>query len=418
MTRKPIGLSQGRRRLRAAATLVLSLIFLIVATAIALPRAKEWRSAASTAVWGATLPRRVSLAMAHPVEFSGGWAIPTGKIRQCPDLGAQSGRPASSLWAALSDSSASAGKKPGRFAPSSALSLVRTCIEGEQAEQNDQAQHWLEANQRTLSGARSRFDGRLSSSPFEVSDGPRVIHGQIVSSASPALAASRQSSAGQRPVAVCVSGLSMQMDYCSWSAANILAPQGWTTVVFDPVGIAPASSSTGGTMSDMSAVTEERDLTAVLRYLRSQQWVDSGRIALVGGSQGGLASVLETHDHPRWVWRLALAYPAVQLSGLVRSIFGRQSVIPHQIKRGAFSLGRRYATDLWNLDPWGYLPTISQKTLIVQGTADKIVDPSVSYRAAGSIPDARLVLIEGAGHGLDDSSRTVGMARVAQFLQE
>jgi pimeloyl-ACP methyl ester carboxylesterase len=49
-------------------------------------------------------------------------------------------------------------------------------------------------------------------------------------------------------------------------------------------------------------------------------------------------------------------------------------------------------------DPLGRQRRITQPTLIVQGTADQVVNPVNAELLAGLIPDARLRYLEGAGH--------------------
>jgi pimeloyl-ACP methyl ester carboxylesterase len=50
----------------------------------------------------------------------------------------------------------------------------------------------------------------------------------------------------------------------------------------------------------------------------------------------------------------------------------------------------------WDAD--GRLAQISAPTLVVAGTADAVVDPRNARLLADAIPNARLELIDGAGH--------------------
>jgi 3-oxoadipate enol-lactonase len=49
-------------------------------------------------------------------------------------------------------------------------------------------------------------------------------------------------------------------------------------------------------------------------------------------------------------------------------------------------------------NPLGRQRRITQPTLIVQGTADKVVDPGNAEVLAGLVPDARMQRFHGAGH--------------------
>ena len=49
-------------------------------------------------------------------------------------------------------------------------------------------------------------------------------------------------------------------------------------------------------------------------------------------------------------------------------------------------------------NPLGRQRRITQPTLIIQGTADQVVDPGNADVLAGLVPDARVQRFDGAGH--------------------
>ena len=49
-------------------------------------------------------------------------------------------------------------------------------------------------------------------------------------------------------------------------------------------------------------------------------------------------------------------------------------------------------------NPLGRQRRITQPTLIIQGTADKVVNPDNAGMLAGLVPNARVELFDGAGH--------------------
>lgn len=418
---------------RTAVSLLLALAVLCAVMPLVPPGIARFERNTELFVWGLSLPERVRRVVYDPASVSGGWALPSS-IRKCPSSLEGSIWTSSPARAELSERSSAKASSPAKERAAS-----RTCLL-----ENDpvQAMDWLARRQQALlsgttdpvpsarsgsishglprsaGGSRSsspRFDSRVTVAPFSLREGVKRLRGEFVASANPRIAASRQGRGGRRPVVVCVSGLAMGMDTCRWATGSLLAPLGWETVDFDPLGIAPNSQSQGS-MLQMSAVTEARDLEAVLRYLRSLPWVDSSRIALVGGSQGGLASTLVASRHPSWIWKLALAYPALMIPTLVHYAFPDKALIPRGVRYGTFGLGRRYALDVWDVDPWAAASRIRQRTLIVQGTADVVVDPSVSFRAVGTIPDARLLLVRGGTHGFTGGGRESAMARVEEYL--
>jgi pimeloyl-ACP methyl ester carboxylesterase len=62
--------------------------------------------------------------------------------------------------------------------------------------------------------------------------------------------------------------------------------------------------------------------------------------------------------------------------------------------------GRQLAAILASGDRRALLRTISAPTVVVHGTADRLVNPSGGRATARAIPGARLVTIEGMGHDL------------------
>jgi pimeloyl-ACP methyl ester carboxylesterase len=53
-------------------------------------------------------------------------------------------------------------------------------------------------------------------------------------------------------------------------------------------------------------------------------------------------------------------------------------------------------TALWS--GWERLPSMTVRTLVLHGAQDRLVVPENAERIASAIPDAKLVLVEGANH--------------------
>ncbi|MEZ0494488.1 alpha/beta fold hydrolase [Kineococcus sp. TBRC 1896] len=63
-------------------------------------------------------------------------------------------------------------------------------------------------------------------------------------------------------------------------------------------------------------------------------------------------------------------------------------------------------------DGWGLLPRIRARTLVVHGDGDRLTPPANARLLADRVPDARLVLLDGARHGYPEEFR----AQVAETL--
>ena len=79
-----------------------------------------------------------------------------------------------------------------------------------------------------------------------------------------------------------------------------------------------------------------------------------------------------------------------------------------------FAIDRRQAAALGERDP---LPILAP-TLVIHGTADRSVDIGHAQSVAGRIPGARLVMVEGAGHGFAPPHRQTLDSLLAEFLGE
>lgn len=149
---------------------------------------------------------------------------------------------------------------------------------------------------------------------------------------------------------------------------------------------------------NMSIRDQQADLYAVVDYFRSQPYVDSDNIVLIGESQGGLVASLAATERPGTASRLILVYPAYCIPDHHNS----RLEIPDTTYVWRVPLGRRFFTELKDMNPYTALPTYTNPVLIIHGDKDKVVPLSYSERAVQLFPDARLKIIEGAGHGFGD----------------
>lgn len=80
-------------------------------------------------------------------------------------------------------------------------------------------------------------------------------------------------------------------------------------------------------------------------------------------------------------------------------------------------VGRRFATDALELDPYAMIGTYTNDVLITHGSADELVDVSYSRRAARAYAHAELHVIDGAGHGFQGSALAQATTWLASFLE-
>lgn len=184
--------------------------------------------------------------------------------------------------------------------------------------------------------------------------------------------------------------------------AERLAAAGSRCYVFDFCGGSPGSASDGDFL-DMSVLTEESDLEAVMDGLRDQGLVEPGRLFLMGESQGGLVSALVAARRPDDVAGLVLLYPALNIPDGARERFSSADEIPETVE-GLFgtTVGRRYYADILDLDPFARIGAYEGPVLIAHGDADDVVPLAYSERAAATYVEVQLHVVPGAGHGFTD----------------
>jgi pimeloyl-ACP methyl ester carboxylesterase len=206
---------------------------------------------------------------------------------------------------------------------------------------------------------------------------------------------------------------------------------------------------------DYSVHGHGRAVTDVLEHVRDLPGEAAGRpVHLLGNSLGGLVSVLVAARRPDLVASLTLVSPAMpvyrvppafsrallllllpgiptlaerRISGIapeehvrsmVRMCFGDPSRVPRERLTQAVEEMRERAGQPWadraltrsmrglltsylrpgRTNAWRLARGLRQPTLVVWGTADKLVDPALAPRLASTVPDVRLQLLEGVGH--------------------
>jgi 3-oxoadipate enol-lactonase len=171
------------------------------------------------------------------------------------------------------------------------------------------------------------------------------------------------------------------------------------------------------------------DVLAVLDHAGVRQ------ASLVGTSLGGMIAQELALAHPEWVDRLVLvatipggprsrpmplgttylfAWAPFMTSQAKLQQFVHRTLGPETLRRrpkvarrlAARKLAHPQSQHAWRaqteagmlFNPLGRQRRITQPTLVVEGTADQVVDPGNAKVLAGLVPDARLQRFDGAGH--------------------
>jgi pimeloyl-ACP methyl ester carboxylesterase len=153
------------------------------------------------------------------------------------------------------------------------------------------------------------------------------------------------------------------------------------------------------------------------------------RVDLVGHSMGGLISARLAADRPELVGRLVLIAPAGVAPGsraghvlpLLRALRRTSPRLLPLLARDAVRAGPRRlwraAGEVVEADERARLGAIAAPTLVLWGGRDTLLPPALAEVFRSEIPDARLVVLERAGHvPMFDAAEAVSR-ELAEFLR-
>ncbi len=137
--------------------------------------------------------------------------------------------------------------------------------------------------------------------------------------------------------------------------AERLAENGYAAYVFDFRGGSTAGKEnrSDGSNYEMSVMTEASDLSAVLETAKTWDHVDADNIILLGGSQGGLVTIVTGAEHQDEISGMILMYPALSAKddhGVNR--YQSKDDVPSVVSLfgGWMQVGSNYITDIWDVD--------------------------------------------------------------------
>ncbi len=210
--------------------------------------------------------------------------------------------------------------------------------------------------------------------------------------------------------------------------AAFFAGLGFAAYVFDFNGGSVRGES-DGKQTEMSVLTEVRDLKAVIAHAKGDADIEPEKLILMGASQGGIVSALAAAELREKVRGLILFYPAFCIPDYVRegdirfAAFDPEK-LPKTFQAGKMTLGRVYVSDLMDMNVMEEIAPYRGPVLLVHGDADELVDPSYSKRAYTTYTkdfdaprkDADLVILPGAGHGFSGKAEEAAKRALRRFL--
>ena len=221
---------------------------------------------------------------------------------------------------------------------------------------------------------------------------------------------------GKMPVAIIAHGFNGTHHF-GRNYFETLNKLGYQVYTFDFACGSVNSRSDNNTMN-MSILDEQSDLEAIVRYFKQQPDVDASRIVLIGESQGGLVSALTAASMPKDISRTILIFPALCIPDNWTVRYPNLSDIPDTTRLWNVPMGRRFFTEVRDINVFKRIGKYKRPVLIVQGDKDPVVSMKDSERAVKIYKDARLHVIPGAGHGFKPKEFEESLQQITLFLKE
>ena len=213
--------------------------------------------------------------------------------------------------------------------------------------------------------------------------------------------------------------------------AKKLAELGYVSYCFDFCGGCVVKGKSDGKTTEMSVMTETKDLEAVIDYAKSRQYSNSQKIVLMGCSQGGFVSAIVASRLSDQISKLILFYPALCIPDDARAgkmMFAKFDPhnLPDIIQCGPMKLGKCYAEDVIHLNPFLEISKFQGDILIVHGTKDRIVNIKYAEQAYDTYSEEtkrnnlpRTVSfheIKNGEHGFSKKHDSIAIDYLEQFL--
>ncbi|MBQ6344352.1 MAG: alpha/beta hydrolase [Anaerolineaceae bacterium] len=205
--------------------------------------------------------------------------------------------------------------------------------------------------------------------------------------------------------------------------AERLAENGYAAYVFDFRGgsASGVQNRSGGSNSEMSVMTEASDLETVLATAKTWSFVDSSHIFLLGGSQGGLVTIVTAAGHQDEIAGMMLMYPALSAKEDHRvNSYQDPEDVPDDVSLfgGWMHVGRNYITDIWDVDFYELLASYQGKVLLLHGDRDLTVPLSYSEKALELIPECEFHVIKDGGHEFFGQPFEDAVTYILSYLQK
>jgi uncharacterized protein len=189
--------------------------------------------------------------------------------------------------------------------------------------------------------------------------------------------------------------------------------QGIATFRFDIFG----HGDSQGDFADITLSEAKDDILQAIEYVKSKGFT---KIGLVGSSFGGNASILAAGESDD-LFVLVLKCPVSDYVGKMVAQTDRYPLEEWKEKgfylyRGERQLNYSFFADSEKIDSYEYARRIKVPTLIVHGDVDVTVPVEQSKKLVEEISNAKLEIVEGAGHRFEGEDFDVVVGMIEEFV--
>ena len=193
---------------------------------------------------------------------------------------------------------------------------------------------------------------------------------------------------------------------------------GISTIRFDFDG----HGKSDGNFSDMDVLKEIEDAIAILKYVRSLEYVTD--IFVIGHSQGGVVGGMLSGLYPDIVDRMVLLAAAATLkddalSGTCMGVKYDTDHIPDivSINGGSTNVGGQYFRIAKKLPIYEVTADFKNPALIIYGRKDEVVAVKAAENYSRILENGRLQIYDDLNHGIEGNDRENVINEIVGFLE-
>lgn len=217
------------------------------------------------------------------------------------------------------------------------------------------------------------------------------------------------------PLVICSHGFGANYKTTEVLVGDTLSRSGIACLCFDFYG-GNRHSKSGGSMLEMTPLTEKEDLFAVFERAANLDFVDWSNVFLFGESQGGLVTALAANEVQERIAGVILYYPAFAIPEIAQKLYAEWDDRRCWQIFGK-KISEHYLTDSMQIDIYREIETFSKPVLIVHGDADTRIDISYGERASKIYPNAKFVVLHKQYHGFSGRGKMKAVRYVYDFIE-